>query len=216
MLEKKSLVVLTLVVGLVTQFAGLSAWGEPSDLVPDEHSLVDDVVEDKTFIKIALTTLEITPTVGVNAALVGPTEEYFYAFHHSMSPRIGYQGAQAAGVTTSTYFFGINYLFDWREEIWEAGADAISDGTGTFTLARRWIFSPHAKFRPYLKAGAGLHIVPNEGLGTFLKVANYQARAAAGIEQLFKPPASLRGELEMVAGANGFAVILAVGYSWAW
>lgn len=108
------------------------------------------------------------------------------------------------------------YLFpDANLQEWEAGADLLSDGSGSLSIALRWIFS-RTRFRPYTKAGVAVRIDPGDEFRTFLKFENYQARGDAGFELLLGRPISLRCEVELTASGRSVEALAGAGLAWAW
>ncbi len=142
---------------------------------------------------------------------------YFHKYRRGLSAQINsvydtrYPSDSAPLVRGS-----LNILFnDDQLRSYEAGTDLLSNGTGSLTLARRWIFS-RERFRPFTKAGVAVVLDPNDQLTTFLKVEHYQARASLGFEQTFSDPISLRFEIEAAVGSTAFEGIIGVGLAWAW
>lgn len=142
--------------------------------------------------------------------------EYFFPYTRSMSARFG-------GVFDSSqfsdkgliYLAGISLLYRYKQKYYfDFGFDVRSDALGTIYGERRWVYS-RSSFRPYTKAGLGLNLVPADQLATFLRFKNYQARVGLGAEQIFITPMSFRYEIELLQ-SDVTAIILSLGYSWAW
>ncbi len=143
-------------------------------------------------------------------------KEYFYPYSRTLSARLGgvldSEKLKDKGVLL---LGGVLYLYRYRpNEYYDFGFDIRNDSFGTIHAERRWI-SGRAAARPYYKAGAGINLVPNDQLATFLKLKNYQIRGAIGIEKIFIPPMSFRYELELLQG-EATTLILSIGYSWGW
>ncbi len=158
------------------------------------------------------------PAVGQESDDESFSSEYFYPYRKSMSPRLGIMYNSIAASEGNSMLYAIGFQTLWSSPTlknYEAGADLISDGTGRVNFQQRWFFS-RSRMRPYAKAGAGLKLTPKDGLATILKLANYNARAAIGLERLFLAPLSLRVELEVGVGIEDVEALLSFGYSWAW
>jgi hypothetical protein len=142
--------------------------------------------------------------------------EYFFPYTRSMSARFGgvYDSKQF-GDKGVVYIAGISLLYRYKQKyFFDFGFDLRSDSTGNLYGERRWIYS-RSRFRPYTKAGMGLNLIPSDQLVTFLRFKNYQVRGAIGAEQIFISPMSFRYELELLQ-SDVTAIILCLGYSWAW
>ncbi|HEX4924995.1 MAG TPA: hypothetical protein VFV50_12955 [Bdellovibrionales bacterium] len=144
--------------------------------------------------------------------------EIFFPYQSAVSPRVGVgTGSRKVSNENVFYFVGLNYMLDSpHNRHFEVGVDLTSQSHGLLHLAYKWIYDHNSSFRPYWKAGPTIMLVPNEQLGTFLKPANFQARAGVGFEKLLRIPMSLRADLETAWISGGYEVALAFGYSWAW
>ena len=142
--------------------------------------------------------------------------EYFYAYRQSLSSRVGMMAGMSEGAATSLTG-GFQYWFTTSSfKTYEIGTDLVgADGTGRVHASQRWIFSK-GRFRPHLKAGLGVQIVPRDGLTTALKPEHYQLRGAFGFERLLVPPLSLRMELDLAAGVSAVEGLFTVGCAWGW
>ena len=144
-------------------------------------------------------------------------QEFFYPYRNSLTARLG--GALINSAVTNGGFqtvLGVEYSFTTPSlNIYEAGADLIADGTGHLHFSRKIVYS-RARFRPYVKLGAGLLINPADSLVTFIKYQNYEIRASMGSEQLMWAPRSVRLELEGLLGGNTAQIGVTVGYVFAW
>jgi hypothetical protein len=142
---------------------------------------------------------------------------YFHKYRQGLSAQINAvydtrEPAESKPLTRGS----LNDLFsDDQLHFYEAGADLLSNGTGSLSLARRWIFA-RTRLRPFTKAGFAVVLDPNDELRTFLKVEHYQARASFGFERLISDPISVRFELEGAVGTTAVQVIAGVGLAWAW
>lgn len=143
-------------------------------------------------------------------------ENYFYPYQSSISPRFGFYFDSQA-LTSLQYIFGFNYLVESiNGRHWEFGADLYSNGSGSLNGGYRWIFNSNGKFRPYVKGGGSLLMIPSDGLGNFISLSHFRVMAAAGFEDIIRDPMSVRFDLELLAGTKGTAVNILLGYSWAW
>lgn len=144
------------------------------------------------------------------------SENYFYPYQSSISPRFGVF-FDSQNLTSIQYIFGFNYLAESvTNRHWEFGADLYSNANGSLSGGYRWIFFPNDKFRPYAKAGGSLLMVPSDGLGNFISLSHYRVLGAVGFEDILRDPMSVRIDLEVAVGTQRSSVQLCVGYSWAW
>jgi hypothetical protein len=128
--------------------------------------------------------------------------EYFHRYRQGLTLRLGsiYDTDPAKG-SSPGFLGGAQYVFASANLLrnYEAGFDLLSDGTGVMHAAFRFPYS-RTSFRPYTKAGAGIRLVPEDRLITFLRYQNYQIRGAAGFEWTIDDPVSIRLEAEAAIG----------------
>lgn len=142
------------------------------------------------------------------------TSAYFHPYRRGLTARLASVfDTKAAGLLT---MIGVQYHFSARNlRGFEAGADLVSDGTGTAHVAQRFIFA-RGRFRPFAKAGLGLHIIPADQLVTFIRPENYMILGALGFEQLVWGHSSVRAEAETSVSGRALQAGLSLGYVWAW
>ncbi len=143
--------------------------------------------------------------------------EFFYPYRRAITARFGptYATKAVDGQNNFT-LIGALYTFPSQKlKSLEAGADLVSDGSGALHFAKRIEYS-RSRFRPYVKYGGGVRVIPKEQLVSFIKIGNYQARGAVGFEQLVLLPQSLRLEFEATVSTEGAQAILTLGYLWGW
>ena len=145
---------------------------------------------------------------------VRDSTEYFHRYRKSLTVRFGpYRGLDE---NNQGLMYGLIYNFPaFTVQSLEAGADLLSNGTGTLHLAKRFEFS-RTRFRPFLKAGVGVRVVPEQQLTTFLKLANYQVRLGAGFEHLVRTAQSIRVDVGFLIMTDTQQLVGTVGYVWAW
>jgi hypothetical protein len=167
--------------------------------------------------KMILNSIDIAPPPPAPEKI--NSDDFFYSYRRALIIRAGaLYDTEAAqnGTSNPLVDLGLGYLFpDEKWKSLEAGADLLSDGTGVLHLEKRFEFS-RTRFRPYLKAGAGLRVDPSDQLATFLKYQNYQLRGAAGFDQLIQLPASLRIEIESTISTKTVQIGLSIGAVWAY
>jgi len=141
--------------------------------------------------------------------------ETFYPYQSTISPRIGSFIDYGTDSAVNLYLFGFSYMFDsTSNKHWELSIDAFSNTKGMIYFAHRWILNSTSGFRPFYKLGASTLIKPEEQLGAFFAVSNYQARIGIGTEQAFFLPMSWRLDLEAAYGSKGAMAAVIIGYSW--
>lgn len=140
-------------------------------------------------------------------------QEYFHKYRQAISAQIGlvYDTKAASDGTDTLSRASVQYMFTTEGRLnFEGGADLLSDGSGAIHVSQRKIYG-QSRFRPFIKAGAGVRIVPADQLATFLRHENYQIRAGGGLEHLVRDPYSVRIELELMASSRSQAGTLLVG-----
>jgi hypothetical protein len=141
--------------------------------------------------------------------------ETIYSYRRGLTVRAGWETTPK---TTKALLgiAGAQVLYFGRElKLYEFGADLFGDGEGALHAARRWIYG-QSQFRPYVKAGAGIRIVPKEQLATAIRIENVQLRAAAGFEQILSGTISYRIEAEASYATDRFDSWLTAGLVWPW
>jgi hypothetical protein len=143
--------------------------------------------------------------------------EYFHPYRKAFTLRLGGIYSTASSDPSALPVIGGLQFFTTLQSLatYEAGADLISDGTGLLTLARRYVLT-RTKFRPYLKFGGALVVVPSDQLVNFIKYDNYRLEGATGAEYLVSEGSSLRLEAEGFLGLKTVQGLVALGYVWAW
>ena len=100
---------------------------------------------------------------------------YFHKYRHGLSVQINtvYDTNTSADSGALLTRPSLDYLFnDDQLRSYEVGAELLSDGTGSFSIARRWVYS-RTRFRPFSKVGAAVVLDPNDQLATVLKFQHY-------------------------------------------
>lgn len=208
-----------LVLALTQVFSTSVAFAAPE--TPDPDLSVQSAAESEPGDKRKLELLEVTEPKGplpTQSGVVKRARDIFYPYQSSVSPRAG-AGVSSRKVSNENafYFVGLSYMLDSpHSRHHEFGIDLTSQSHGLFHAAYKWVFDHNSAFRPHLKFGTTVMLVPSEQLGTFLKASNYQLRGAAGFEKLLKAPMSLRCDLEAAWISGGYAAAFSLGYSWAW
>jgi hypothetical protein len=215
---------MTLVLALIFVLSsGVSSGAFAAVAAPEPN--IDDQAQDEQELspKVSpevLGTIDITPVAKTSRRddVHVESSEYFYPFRKAISPRMGavYNTNAMEADLGALYLVGFQYLFQTRSmKSYELGADVFTRGKGRLHAARRWNLT-RTRTRPFVKAGFGWAIDPDQGLSTLIRYQNLQARAGVGFEHLVASPLSLRAELEVAAGMEEQDGILALGYSWAW
>ncbi|MES2962455.1 MAG: hypothetical protein V4760_01100 [Bdellovibrionota bacterium] len=140
-------------------------------------------------------------------------QEYFHKYRQALTAELGfvYDTKAASSGTDLLSRLGAQYMFTTeKRENYEAGAHLLSDGSGAIHFAQRKVYG-QSRFRPFIKAGAGVRIVPADQLATFLKHENYQIRVAGGMEQLVKVPYGVRIETELMVSSRSQAAAVLLG-----
>ncbi len=146
---------------------------------------------------------------------------YFYKFHNELGAQIGmlYDTEVRGGEKHLHKTVSLRYLYpDHKLQSWEWNGTFISDSTGTLSFSRRFIGSQD-RFRPYNSIGLGLHLLPAEPLGSFIRWRQYQMRGAAGCEytsQMFSTELHWRAEAALALSFRSQQADLSVGLMWPW
>ena len=161
------------------------------------------------------------------------SDEFFYHFRKSLTVRsgivylskpeessddgsLGDSGNISSDGKQLLSILGVEYMFpDADLRSWESGADLISDGSGVLHIARRFELS-RSRFRPFYKLGVGVRVIPSEQLVTFIRLSNYQLRAAFGFEHSVGARQSLRVDFEGLVATTQLQAGCTIGYVWAW
>lgn len=212
MLSNREYIFPTFVLACVLFFSsiGLGAKVAPS---PDIDETEPIQTHDQSFDTNMRDTVNIAVPPPTKQAIV-TQREYFYPYRQAIALRTGL--AFGSGDGSGAKIGGVQYQFvNSTFLIFEAGADLATDGTGSLSFARRWIYS-RSRFRPYTKAGGGILVKPSDGLAFFVNYSNYRIDGAAGAEYSIRKSQSLRAELETAVSLKAFLVMATVGYVWAW
>jgi hypothetical protein len=130
-------------------------------------------------------------------------DAYFYKYERAFTVHVGPYLINSDGLVTY-WVYGFTYLWENPGMFhFESGVENITFGEGHLWTVGRWNFMRTKKFRPFVSAGPGLRLVPSNGLATFLKLANYFARATVGFEYSVAGPTSLRAEIFSGADSEG-------------
>lgn len=143
-------------------------------------------------------------------------QEYFHKYRQALTAQLGgvYDTKAKSDGTDMLSRLGAQYMFTTESRLnFEAGADLLSDGSGAIHVAQRKVYG-QSRFRPYIKAGVGVRIVPSDQLATFLRHENYQLRLAGGFEHLVRDPYGFRLEAEIMASARSQAGSVLAGAVW--
>ena len=113
----------------------------------------------------------------------------------------------------------LNYLLGFYWELpdrlgpkWEVGAAWTTMSLGHVNVMRKHIYNEKGAFRPFYRYGITLKIDPDEELATASNIENYLLRVGIGLEDIIKPPRSVRMDLDMAAGEEDFWVMFHYGY----
>lgn len=145
------------------------------------------------------------------------TQTSYYPYLQSMSPMIGVLFNANDITDGNAVLYRVVYLVPKvHSPQLEVGVDLVSDSTGFFHFAYRWISAERSPFRPYFKIGASHNLIPNEKLASFTNTNNYFVLSGIGLEDLLSPPMSVRFEAHLLIGIKSISIGLSFGYSWGW
>ncbi len=146
----------------------------------------------------------------------GEDKIQYYPYLQSISPRVGLL-VNSDDLKRSETVYSILYLLPKIESPQiEVGAEVIPNFEGFLHVSKRHIFKQRDYFRPFVKYGLNLSVVSKENLATFFNFKNYGLRVGMGLEDLLRPPMSLRIDIEALISAQSTALIVTFGYSWGW
>lgn len=141
--------------------------------------------------------------------------DYFYPYRQALTVR---GGALIDSNQTNTLGSNMGFLyrfpFDNSQRI-EVGADLLNEGVGVLH-ASRFFFTDDDRFRWLYKYGIGIRVVPSQQLVTFLKLANWQARAGGGFDWTISNPYSLRVDVEAAISSEKISAIASFGLAYGW
>jgi len=176
------------------------------------HGKVDETPTDSTS---PLKSVDITEPPPEKPSDV---EGYFYryqeAFSFNAGPGIAFNNSDG----TSTGFTLGNLTYLWpspRYFHWESALELATLGEGHVWTMARWNVNSTTRWRPYYGAGAGVRLIPQNGLATFLDVSHYFGRGAAGMEYGLKGHESIRGEAFVAVDLTGNLFVgVTIGYNY--
>lgn len=196
-----------------TCFAAPPPTGPDLDEPPKESESHDEIEIPRDIADIIL----FAPFAEVDHSLQPQQIQYFFPYRRELSPRLGVSyDKKYFAEKKLLYTAGFTYQFplDILTTL-EAGADVFSAGFGRFHVSRVWTFSKTTQ-RPFARAGMSVLAHPEQSIGTFMKPENYQMILGYGREYLTKPPLSIRVEGELTVSTSTIALMMLLGYSWAW
>jgi hypothetical protein len=98
----------------------------------------------------------------------------------------------------------------------EAGVTWTNADIGHVNIARKHIVNEKGAFRPFYRYGLMLKLVADQQTSTVSNLDNYLLRAGVGLEDIVKPPRSVRMDLDLAVGQKDVWILLQYGYSWGW
>lgn len=111
--------------------------------------------------------------------------------------------------------WGVTYTFPSQTRFHlESSFDILTNQEGHLRLMGRWNSRMSEKLRPYINAGLGIKVLPNDNVGVLLSWGRVIAQIGTGIEWSFTQHTSIRAEAFAGAGlsTNSFAAAI-LGYS---
>ena len=151
-------------------------------------------------------------------------KDYYHAYRQNLYPHVGAVLALVDSTEDDPDKNSeiLNYLLGFYWELpkklspkWEVGAAWTSMSLGHLNIMRKHIYNEKGAFRPFYRYGITLKIDPDEELATASNSENYLLRVGVGLEDIIKPPRSVRLDLDIAAGQEDFWVIFHYGYSFA-
>lgn len=145
---------------------------------------------------------------------VDTSREYFYKYRQALSFHGGLT-SEIRDIASPASTIGFQYRFQFPENgRSEIGADLLTSGNGLIH-ASRFFFLDDSRFRLFYKYGLEVRVVPSEELVTFLKLANWRVRMAAGFEWNTWQAIGIRMDLEAHVGVNEqfISALLGAAYS---
>ena len=145
-------------------------------------------------------------------------QNYYHAYRQSVTAHLGSVIALKDS-TDSDSLMSIAAGFLWQPKkqfspMWEYGATWVSSGLGQILATRKHVTNEKGAFRPFYKYGVGLKIDPDEQAANLVDFDNLMLRAGVGLENILKPPRSVRMDLDLVIGKDDMWIVFLYGYSW--
>ncbi len=194
----------------------VKVFAAPADLETNNDAVVDSDAQ-KTEIHHKLDALQITQPP--KELLQKEEKEYIFPYNQSLSPRYGivFDQETFSNRQLPDYIIGVNFMLPSDDHIhWEVGADVRSNATGRLNVGYKYVINYKSSLRPYGKVGFSMLATPKDGIASILRLTNYHALIAFGIEDTLTDPLSFRMDIELVAGSEQIAAFLCFGYVWSW
>lgn len=188
----------------------MQSFASPGNKLTPEKSSVN--ANEKIIHEISKEDVNITD---VSVPAVKEQSIKYYPFLNSGSPRLGIL-FNSENIKEPSYLLGFTYMFPkYKSPQIEIGFDLLNNNTGFLQISKRYIINERQYFRPYYKWGGAILMMPETKLAGLFAIQNYYLRLSVGLEDLLKPPMSVRIELEASIGAKLYFA-LNFGYSWGW
>lgn len=143
------------------------------------------------------------------------SDDYYYHYRQALSLHGGLS-ANISDFQNPQSIIGFQYRFAYPENgRSEVGADLLTSGSGLLH-ASRFFFSEDGRFRFFYKYGVELRVIPSEELVTFLKLVNWRARIAGGLEWNAWNSVGLRLDLEAHIGTSERFLTLLTGFAYSY
>lgn len=147
-------------------------------------------------------------------------DDYYHAYRQSI---FAYVGAVMGSIDSQDSVGLINYMFGFTWELpkalspkYEVGAAWATMNAGQMSFSRKIIYNEKGAIRPFYKYGLILKIEPDDQAANLTDTENFLIRAGVGLEDIKKPPKSVRVDLDLAIGKNDLWVMFQYGYSWGW
>jgi hypothetical protein len=213
--------ILTLVETLMVCFCGNSVWATPHYDSPQPITQGDTLDHEPDPQKIE--NISITPAPETRANVDDLVRRfnksnYYYPYKQEVGAHIGLVfGFRDSSESKQLMngLIGFDYLLpSHTSPKWEAGADLSAVGHGHIHVVRRFIYNEKGSFRPYYGYGLMHKVVPEDKFATLSNWDNYLLRADIGLEDIVRPPRSVKLDLFIAIGAKDMLAMFTYGWAW--
>lgn len=208
---------------LILTLVGVQTWSAPHSEAPvskdPNANTTNYEVEEPTLLDNTSIT-EVPPSKQQFQEFVQAfnRRDYYHSYRQSIYAHLG----AVIAVQDSTdydHLMSLSAGFMWQPNkqfspMWEYGATWTYMGLGHIVAVRKHVYNEKGAFRPFYKYGVTLKIDPDEQGANLADFKNYLARVGIGLENILKPPRSVRMDLDLAVGQEDIWILFQYGYAW--